>query len=288
MVYDELTKVLDDLVVVDGKLKGLKKTLPYYIMPNGKMKSWSAYCSCKNSENKWTEKWNEESADFIGVFEPNPDYQEAPGKIRYALKKIRDEEYMYMQNSMRWTEKIQEERFMRYVGDPEIVWDYLGERPFEPWIMINICPDWKGPISKQMIEDLERLFNMYMKIDGFYSRWMYCLEGGSDGDMLHLHAVCKMGNEPLKSQTAAHSHLSHHNHFQQLKKYSKKIKGLQGKIKGPGIQKVFCMNEEILKDKRLYLREKNKPEGHKNKTIVVENSNFNGHNRFVVGKFTVK
>jgi hypothetical protein len=143
---------------------------------------------------------------------------------------------------------------------------YYNIRPFEPWVMINISPDWKGKeITTSMVEDLSKLVRSYMK-ENWYSEWHYSIESGGEGNHLHTHIVAKLNQDRLQSTK---THLKKGNHTQQLKKYGKKIKGLQGLIKGPGIQKIFINNEEILADKLDYLIESKKPDGHKNMEIEV-------------------
>lgn len=158
-------------------------------------------------------------------------------------------------------------------GLDNFLYKYYNIRPFEPWVMINISPDWAGKeITPTMVEDLISLVRSYMK-EEWYSEWHYAIESGGEGNHLHTHIVAKLNQDRIKS---VKSHLSKGNHVQQLKKYSNKIKGLQGLIKGPGIQRVLINNEEILQDKMDYLHEAEKPEGHKNKKISV-NCNFRIH-----------
>ena len=65
-----------------------------------------------------------------------------------------------------------------------------------------------------------------------------------------------------KRPKSAEAHLKKGNHSQQLKKYAKKIKGMEGIIKGSSVHKIFLRTEEIVKDKLLYLHEETKPDGH--------------------------
>jgi hypothetical protein len=50
-------------------------------------------------------------------------------------------------------------------------------------------------------------------------------------------------------------------------KYAKS-RAMEGIIKGVSVQKVFLRTEEMVKDKKDYLREDLKPEGHKNFSVV--------------------
>jgi hypothetical protein len=141
--------------------------------------------------------------------------------------------------------------------------------PFTPSVMINISPDWNGEgIDKKgnwsKIQILKNLINSYMK-EGWYDKWTYVIECGSDGSHIHAHIVAHMNPQRLKS---VETHLRKGNHTNQLKKYGKKVKGMEGIIKGSSVQKVFLRTEEIVKDKMDYLIEENKPEGHKNLKVL--------------------
>ena len=153
-----------------------------------------------------------------------------------------------------------------YWNDKRIC-DYLGVIPFTPSVMINISPDW-GSVEQRSnfckIKILHKLISKYMK-EQWFSSWEYVIENGSNGDHIHAHIVAKMNTQRLKS---VESHLKKGNHTQQLKKYAKGFKGMEGMIKGNSVQKIFLRTEEIVKDKLLYLHEDTKPEGHKNKSVI--------------------
>jgi len=144
---------------------------------------------------------------------------------------------------------------------------YYNIIPFKPSVMINISPDWSESklntnFGKTCV--LKKLIDDYMS-EGWYESWEYVVECGSQGDHIHAHIVCKMNTQRLKS---TESHLSKGNHLQQLKKYASKIKGIQGTIKGSGVQKTFLRTEKLVADKLNYLEEDLKPEGHKNLNII--------------------
>lgn len=151
--------------------------------------------------------------------------------------------------------------------DP-FLFKYYNIRPFEPWVMLNISPDWSGMKMNEQIKrrkKFEKVFTDYLK-EEWYSEWKYVFEAGGSGDHLHMHAVCKMGskNKLLKS---CRTHLRH-NWKRQILKYAK-AEGLEGLIKLPGLQCIIIQGEngaEILKDKIDYLDEAKKPPGHQNKT----------------------
>ena len=143
--------------------------------------------------------------------------------------------------------------------------DYLGIIPFTPSVMINISPDWDDPTSiGRKIWCLKEIINKYM-LEEWYDKWEYVIENGSDGKHIHAHIVAHMNPARLKS---TESHLKKGNHSQQIKKYTKGIKGIEGCIKGNSIQKTFLRNELLVKDKLLYLHEETKPQGHKNKSVI--------------------
>lgn len=161
--------------------------------------------------------------------------------------------------------------------------EYTGRLPFEPWIMINISPNWKGQkITPDMICDLKNTITEYLK-EGWYSRWEYALESGSDGDFLHGHIVAKLGSSVKElARVKGHCWGKKMNHQQQLYKYAKKTKCLSSALKsGSGIvQKIIINHPDMLKDKRNYLYESKKPNGHKNKKI-----NINGVNCRYIGSY---
>lgn len=150
---------------------------------------------------------------------------------------------------------------------------YYDIIPFTPSVMINISPDWSGikRTNTNKTTILKTIFDNYMK-EGWFDNWEYVIENGSDGNHIHLHAVCHMNTQRLKS---TETHLKKGRHSVQLIKYAKKLKGMEGILKGIGIQKTFLRTEELVKDKKLYLHEDTKPEGHKNKSII--------ENGYVVG-----
>ena len=155
--------------------------------------------------------------------------------------------------------------FKKHFSEQDLL-DYLGIIPFTPSVMINISPDWSNlkRSNTNKVNILKTIFDLYMK-EQWYEKWEYVIENGSSGDHIHLHAVCKMNTKRLKS---VESHLKRGNHSQQLKKYAKGLKGMEGIIKGSSIQKVFLRTETLVDDKLKYLHEDTKPEGHKNQSVI--------------------
>lgn len=165
---------------------------------------------------------------------------------------------------------------------PKMFWkskeicNFLGVTPFTPYYMINISPNWDefiltGEMQKQFkncseakITILKDIFNSWMQ-EEWFDNWEYVIENGSDGKHIHLHAVCHINPKRYKSTL---THISKCRHVRQLEKYAKKWGVSGGIINGKGIQTNIIRNEEMYKDKLLYLHEDTKPEGHKNKSII--------------------
>ncbi len=218
----------------------------------------------------------------------NPNYIKVEGK----MEKFRNKYYEFKERpwgGSGWRFKIQDEDIYIPFEDLRMTawkkhWnkqdllDYLGIVPFTPSVMINISPDW-GCLKKSdkfwtqfsKIEILKSIIDSYMK-EQWYDKWTYVIENGGDGNHIQAHIVAHMNPARLKS---TESHLRKGNHTQQIKKYAIKdwkgltSKGMEGIIKGNSVQKTFLRTEEIVKDKLDYLIEEKKPEGHKNKSIIM-------------------
>lgn len=144
--------------------------------------------------------------------------------------------------------------------------DFMDVIPFTPSVMINISPDWSGikRTEKNKVNILKGIIDNYMK-EGWYDRWDYVIECGSEGDHIHAHIVAHMNVTRLKS---TETHLAKGRHSVQLIKYAKKLKGMEGIIKGIGIQKTFLRTQELVDDKLKYLKEEFKPQGHTNHHVI--------------------
>ena len=211
-------------------------------------------------------EFDDAKCDFVTHQIHNENYKEPPPRIKYALKK-------YMDYNMEWDwtnhpkgPQNLETRFVTWCGGEETIYNYLEIIPFTPSVMINISPDWSNikRSNTNKVTILKTIIDNYMK-EEWFDKWEYVIENGSDGTHIHAHIVAHMNVKRLKS---TESHLRKGNHTQQLKKYAKKLKGMEGIIKGSSVQKVFLRTEEILKDKLLYLHEDTKPEGHKNQSVI--------------------
>lgn len=172
-------------------------------------------------------------------------------------------EYGFEPHSNAW-----EEVCLKYFSKQEMM-DYLGVIPFTPSVMINISPDWKSVKDKlsnrTKIVRLKTIIENYLKESDRYDYYSYVIENGEGGDHIHAHIVAHINPNLHKSVS---THLAKGNHTQQLRKYAKKFKGMEGIIKGVSVQKTFLRTEELVKDKLDYLIEDKKPEGHKNKSVI--------------------
>lgn len=229
-------------------------------------------CWAKSKETISKKEFDDAKCDFVTHQIRNENYKELPSRIKYAMNKTHEQENMYMtdfavRKGYKWDIKTSNDFLIKFVGDEQTIYDYLEIIPFTPSVMINISPDWsesKLTTEFAKVTCLKKIIDLYMK-EEWYDKWEYVIENGSDGTHIHAHIVAHMNVKRLKS---VESHLRRGNQTQQLKKYAKKVKGIQGCIKGSSVQKVFLRTEEIVKDKLLYLHEDTKPEGHKNQSVI--------------------
>lgn len=233
--------------------------------------NYAILCKLKADEWQYKSEFDEIICDMVSEKKRNENYKKAPPRIQYAIKKL-DKLYTDMaewnaSNQSKWrlsTDQINQ-RFFKWADGEQNVYDYLDIIPFTPSVMINISPDWKDKrCNGTKVKMLKHIIDEYMQ-EEWYDKWEYVIENGSDGTHIHAHIVAHMNVKRLKS---TESHLRKGNHTQQLKKYANKLKGMEGTIKGTSVQKTFLRNEELVKDKLLYLHEEHKPEGHKNKSVI--------------------
>lgn len=173
-----------------------------------------------------------------------------------------------------WDEKYEDNEIIKYYLGVECdftskyefdkIAKYYNIEPFVPQVMINISPNWNGKIITGKINKLKKLINLYLK-EGWFDRWSYVIENGSEGKHIHAHIVARMNPQRLKS---VESHLRKNNHTRQLQKYASKIEGMEGLIEGVSVQRILLRTETLVKDKLDYLIEEKKPVGHKNKSII--------------------
>jgi len=142
--------------------------------------------------------------------------------------------------------------------------DYLKIIPFTPSVMINISPNWGDKCRGKRIQCLKQIIDNYMS-EGWYDKWSYVIECGSEGTHIHAHIVAHMNVTRLKS---CESHVGHNNQRRQLQKWAAKIEGMKGLIEGVSVQSTILRNETLVSDKLDYLIESKKPEGHKNHHVI--------------------
>jgi hypothetical protein len=238
----------------------------------------------KKSRTNIISEWSDESGDFIKHTAHNDNYKEPTPRILYALKKYDEyhSEWDWI-NYPKGPQKL-DEKFINWCGGEDNVYDYLEIIPFTPSVMINISPDWKESkltteFGKTVV--LKKIINDYMQ-EGWYDKWEYVIECGSNGDHIHAHIVAHVNPDRIKSCIDGFtykyikgkkvkkntSHIGKCNHVNQLKKYAKKVKGIEGCIKGNSIQSTILRNETLVDDKLKYLIEEHKPDGHKNHHII--------------------
>jgi len=250
-------EVLNGFLIVDNL--NIKE---YKNMKNDYM----SLCRRKSRECFEKDKWNEELGQMETISERNESYKEMPKRIKYAMDQVEEEMTWYGEG--RWT-KCWNGRMSYHAGNEQVILDYLEIIPFTPSVMINISPDWKS--SKEKMTNttkgkrLETLIKKYLAESQRYDYYSYVIENGEDGEHIHAHIVAHINPKISKS---VNTHLSKGNHTQQLKKYAKGIKGMEGTIKGVGVTKTFLRCKELEEDKLDYLIEEKKPEGHKNKSIM--------------------
>jgi len=216
--------------------------------------------------------WNEDDQRIKVIQERNGNYAPPPGVLVRIIKVALDSldiasgariEAQFLKSCKEWN-----------ITEDDL-YEYLGEEKFVPHVFLNISPNWKGHGD---VLALDRLIDAYMRESNRFEKWTYIIENGSDGDMIHAHIVAKIN---AKYEKSVITHLNKGNHVQQLKKYAKGDKGIEGCVSGQGVQRTILRNPELIKDKLDYLIETLKPEGHKNKSIIWESPK-------TVSIFTVK
>lgn len=249
--------------------EGILKCVPEVNM--GIKNDYESLC-WKKSKLFFTKKaWNEEAGEMLHFSVRNENFKEAPKRILYALDKTsEDHQEALLNERCKWTIDICNKSMIRHAGSEQAILDYLDIKPFIPSVMINISPDWES-VGKRTntckIKILSDIIEKYLAEGNRYSKASYVIENGSKGDFIHAHVVAEMNGSLIKS---VNTHLAKGNHTKQLIKLADKRKGMEGMLKGVGIQKVFLRTPELVSDKLDYLIEAKKPEGHKNHSVIFE------------------
>ena len=205
--------------------------------------------------------WDSDEDDYIHLDEiRNEDYKPNPNGV--ARKWIEADDIMMNPDIA----KFQKERILADPNLKKSLYGFLGLIPFNPCVMINISPNWKGKVDPKDYHWqalLADTIQNYLKSCNRYTKWQYCLECGSDGDFLHAHIVAEINPAIHKSVL---THINKGNHKYELIKQFKKLKGDEGLLKGKfAIQRILLNTETLRDDKLKYLIETNKPDGHQNK-----------------------
>lgn len=245
------------------------------------MKSKDLYRLCLSKSKRLTteREFNADICDYEENVVSNNDYKEPPPRITYGMKVVHEWEIDLFDSVAQGIKGIDlsiekyNKKFITAVGDENLIWEYLGIEKFTPSVMINISPDWDGDIMDKngdeygdgIIEDFTSCIEGYLGEGNRYDYYSYVIECGGEGTHLHAHIVAHINPRIGKS---VEKHLAKGNHTIQIRKRANKLKGMEGTIKGVGIQKVFLRNETLVKDKLDYLVEDLKPDGHKNKYVI--------------------
>ena len=169
--------------------EGNKKTCEFNIMWFSKTEAkWDHEISnCLRKFSPMIQKsYIDENFNKQTEFVKNPDYQWRPASLRLKIEKFIVAKYRWNANhwyfddgdhdsdkKLCFMEPCQSRAITRWsdVFSLRELQEYAGTLPFEPWIMINISPDWKGvEIDDQMIRDFKQIILNYM-IEGCFEKW---------------------------------------------------------------------------------------------------------------------
>jgi len=242
-------------------------------------------CVNKNIKSIIEENWDPEQGKFRETEIRNEGYAPYPEKSRlrwFMIEKRKD----IWEDPIKYNINPHTPQFgKRYKAAVKIEWEtfweqnkseiynYLGREvpiPFNPSVMINISPNWKGKFGEDsltdnlMIKKFIIVVEKYLQASNRYSKYKWNLECGGEGNHLHAHIVAEIRVGSYKSVM---THLNKGNHSGELNKIWDQTfpEGYRKVLKGKyAIQRIILRNEDLLKDKLKYLIENEKPEGHKN------------------------
>lgn len=236
--------------------------------------------------------WDSDEEDYMEADEIiNPAYKRPTPSIQKWI----DADYYKTDTDRPWEYLCSDEQTKynkeKILADPNLkksIYRFLGIIPFNPSVMINISPDWKGLFDLTSAEGkhpkalLSSAIETYLGSCNRYSKWKYCLECGGEGNFLHAHIVAEINPACVKSVM---THINKGSHkYELMKAWDKHLKGqrtlpyaswqsgkdnLKGKVgllKGKfAVQRIILNHPSLRDDKLKYLIEANKPEGHTNK-----------------------
>lgn len=153
------------------------------------------------------------------------------------------------------------------------IFRYYGKENFNPCIMINMSPNWKGKLPTEEYKFANKFIDVVMKRfygdSNRFSKMKYVIECGKDGDFVHLHSVLELN--PIM-RNSNRSWIRKGNHLRDLRtiwnKACVEFEGFGGYVdclKGKyALQSTLLNCNELIKDKLNYLIEELKPISHQN------------------------
>lgn len=253
--------------------EGVKKFLPEVKMTNTIDTIDKLVRNTKREYIPRVPVWDAEREEYVGEGEDrNPAYNPNPPSAIQKWIEADD-----VQLNPIWANKLKND----ILNDPNLkksLYKYFGIIPFNPCVMINISPDWKGLMNLNTKESkwhkwlLDKTITDYLNACSRYSKYRYCLECGGEGNFLHAHIVAEINPDLAKS---VKTHINKGNHKYEIQKIWNKnlrecktlkgVKGIEGFLKGKyAVQRIMLNTIELRDDKLSYLTESNKPEGHTN------------------------
>lgn len=155
----------------------------------------------------------------------------------------------------------------------EDLFRHYGKEIFNPCIMINISPNWKGKLPREEYKFANKFIDVVMKRfyndSNRFSKMKYVIECGKDGDFVHLHSVLELN---VAMRNSNKSWIKKGNHLRDLRNIWKKtclefedFNDYQNALKGRfALQNTLLNCNELIRDKLNYLIEELKPISHQN------------------------
>lgn len=156
------------------------------------------------------------------------------------------------------------------------LYKYYNIIPYKPCWMLNISPNWKQErllndskaFTDKKIAFVRRVMRFFTDDAQRFTRVRYVMEGGKEGNFLHIHAVFELNDKKPNNI----SHLKKGNFLKSFRtiwdrcavseKHSSQWEGLVGSKYA--LQTTYLTSQEMLNDKLDYLIEAKKPISHQN------------------------
>lgn len=174
----------------------------------------------------------------------------------------------------------------RKIQDTTEIAEYMGVRPFNDCVMMNVSPNWKGMFgSGDGLQDTMMIDCFKKTIEGFinketgnlprWTRYKYCLECGKEGNHLHAHIVLEANPKNKKSILGGKGSYWGKGNFRNdfIIEWKRNFpKGYHRALKGNAtdIQGIILRKRELVEDKLKYLVEDTKPSEHQNEWDLEE------------------